>query len=77
MTPIEATVRIIETWTVTGKLSDTNVGETLELTERLFDMFTAQKPKSKRKTPEKAAETPQPTHVNMDDSPIVRSGEDW
>jgi len=67
MTPIEATVRIIETWSVTGKLSDVNVGETLELTERLFDMFNAQKPKRARKTPEKAAETPKPAHVNMEE----------
>lgn len=60
MTPIEGTVRVIESWTVTGKLSDLNVGETLELTETVFNLFSAQKPKKERKTPQKAVE-PQET----------------
>lgn len=69
MTPIEATVRLIENWSVTGKLSDLNVGQTLDLTESVFNLFN-QKPKPVRKTPEKATEPAKPVHVVMEDDPF-------
>jgi hypothetical protein len=64
MTATEATVRLIENWNVTGKLSDLNVGQTLDLTESVFNLFN-QKPTTKRKTSEKATEPAKPTHADM------------
>ena len=58
MNAIEATVQLISTWTVTGKLADLNVGETFDLTRDVFDMFSAQKPAKQPKTPVRAVETP-------------------
>lgn len=65
MEAIEATVRLIENWGILGKLSDLNVGQTLELTQNVFELFDAQKPKKPRKVAEKAAEPAKPTHVDM------------
>lgn len=65
MTPLEGAVRLMENWSVTGKLSDLNVGQCLDLTETLLNLFTAQKPKKTPKAPQKSVETPKPVHVNM------------
>lgn len=59
MSPLEATVRLIENWNVTGKLADMNVGQVYDLTESLFSLFN-QKPKTRPKLADKAVETPTP-----------------
>lgn len=69
MTPIEGTVNLIQTWSVTGKLSECNVGDLYDLTEQLFALFSAQKPKRAAKTPEKGKEQAKPTHVDMNEMP--------
>lgn len=64
MSPLEATVRIMENLSVTGKLSELNVGQTFDLTEHFLTLFSASKPK--RKANPKTVEI-KPAHVDMNE----------
>ncbi len=72
MSPIEATVRLIEGLNMTGKLADLNVGQVYDLSEQWFALFN-QKPTNRPKAREKAAhplETATSMHVKMADPNI-------
>lgn len=73
MDAITATVRLVESLNVTGKLADLNVGQTYDLTEQLFNLFN-QKPANRPKAPRKSAESPEtanPVHVDMNDPNVA------
>lgn len=57
MNPIEATTRLMENLSVTGKLADLNVGQCFDLTQQFLELFTAQKPKRTKKKEEPTQET--------------------
>lgn len=60
MTPIEGTVRLMENLSVTGKLSELNVGQVFDLAEQFHALFSAKPTRSKAKK-----EEPKPVHVVM------------
>lgn len=67
MTPIEATVRLMETLAVTGKLSECNVGQTYDLAEQFMALFSAQKPKRQRAEKPEPEKPKGPTHIDMNE----------
>lgn len=69
MNPIDATVRLLETWSVTGRLNDLNTGQIYDLTEQLLALFSGagKKPRAKREPVEPPSG---PVHVVMDDPRI-------
>lgn len=68
MTPIEATVRLMESLNVTGKLCELNTGQVYDLAEQLFELFN-QKPKSRARANPVQENPKRPVHVDMGGDP--------